>query len=613
MKVFRGTEVELDDGTWLIPAAEHSIRVSTFPYSLKEVKNILENTTTDYYNFFENRVNRKTVTQILGEGAELFTEEDAIAFLREHSFVTWINKPVQDHHENWEHHIQSEEQRQLRKWFYQPNPEVAPDAWAPRMFNTRSLNNGTLVENLGDRVKDITVAPPTEVPPYIGGPWGFDDTSYGKITPIPPTPGDGMEFAVIGEDNILFTIYFGLEALGYPNGPYLQWWSGKDRWDGTSGFLWFIECPEGVIPMGGHIEQYLDGAEDWSSIPSRWCRIYNRNFSDPAWKNWTTVEYVEGGEPIEGGGIMSRYSPRIGSKAIEIALADRGDVKSIIKTFWDFDISHVISDTLFGKPIDSLLGLRFYYGMREHVKRSPGAQAVRLGRTTMEGVSVPYSESDFASREFKIPAPVGRFGNFLDYAPYTQYEIFIPFVGWRSLDVQELYNSDIRIIYNVSLATGVTLVLIQVNGNTILQESTNMGIDIPVNVQKMDGLLRDIASLASASATLAVPGAGAVASLGMNFANTLSGNTEMARSSSLTNENGNLSEFDIITKVTRPIPFNLEILEKIGYKFEKFGSLSQGSTGLITIEQVADTSSLSSCRYKGEILAKLKDGIYLGL
>lgn len=46
------------------------------------------------------------------------------------------------------------------------------------------------------------------------------------------------------------------------------------------------------------------------------------------------------------------------------------------------------------------------------------------------------------------------FGSFLDYAPYTNIQIYIPFVGYQTLNTDEVMGNEINLFYHIDLATG---------------------------------------------------------------------------------------------------------------------------------------------------------------
>lgn len=57
------------------------------------------------------------------------------------------------------------------------------------------------------------------------------------------------------------------------------------------------------------------------------------------------------------------------------------------------------------------------------------------------------------------------FGNFADYDPYTSYYIYLPFIGYKPLSVDQIMGKTIRVLYRISLLTGNCVVYITNNSN----------------------------------------------------------------------------------------------------------------------------------------------------
>ena len=121
------------------------------------------------------------------------------------------------------------------------------------------------------------------------------------------------------------------------------------------------------------------------------------------------------------------------------------------------------------------------------------------------------------------------FGSFLDYNPYTSIKIYLPFIGYRELDVDEVMNASLHLYYNVDALTGACVALINVskdirgtNLNSVLYQFDGMiANELPVSAadysQVASALMRGIATTAAAigiSAATGGAGAGAGAALG---------------------------------------------------------------------------------------------------
>lgn len=119
------------------------------------------------------------------------------------------------------------------------------------------------------------------------------------------------------------------------------------------------------------------------------------------------------------------------------------------------------------------------------------------------------------------------FGSFLDYAPYTQISLYLPFYGCVELSANELQNADkITILYRINLYDGATVIKVHVeklnnaaqnnsvNVKHVLYEyNTNVKTEIPITSGANSEHMKTIATLCAAAATaVAAPVAGAGAS-----------------------------------------------------------------------------------------------------
>lgn len=92
-------------------------------------------------------------------------------------------------------------------------------------------------------------------------------------------------------------------------------------------------------------------------------------------------------------------------------------------------------------------------------------------------------------------------GNCLDYAPYTQISLFLPFCGFYDLDVDEVMGKTIQVKYRVDIASGSCMASIIVNGSVMYQYSGNCSQQIPVSSVDFNSFLTNAFSVAVATAT----------------------------------------------------------------------------------------------------------------
>ena len=73
-----------------------------------------------------------------------------------------------------------------------------------------------------------------------------------------------------------------------------------------------------------------------------------------------------------------------------------------------------------------------------------------------------------------------KYHSFLDYAPFTSVEIYLPFIGLCDLDINVLVNRTITINYIVDCITGSLKVQLLYNSKPLYQFNGTIGVDIPI-------------------------------------------------------------------------------------------------------------------------------------
>ena len=73
-----------------------------------------------------------------------------------------------------------------------------------------------------------------------------------------------------------------------------------------------------------------------------------------------------------------------------------------------------------------------------------------------------------------------HYHNFLDYAPYTNVILYLPYIGFKELDTTLVMNKTLQVIYTVDAITGGCLAQVYVNSVRLYEFTRNVGIDIPI-------------------------------------------------------------------------------------------------------------------------------------
>ena len=100
----------------------------------------------------------------------------------------------------------------------------------------------------------------------------------------------------------------------------------------------------------------------------------------------------------------------------------------------------------------------------------------------------------------------------LDYSPFSKLGIYLPFIGYQELDIDECRESPINLLYRIDILSGTCVALITINGRTIYQFTGNCLTQLPLTSMDAQTMLSNAVNIgiaaASAGATAAVASAG---------------------------------------------------------------------------------------------------------
>lgn len=176
---------------------------------------------------------------------------------------------------------------------------------------------------------------------------------------------------------------------------------------------------------------------------------------------------------------------------------------------WSSDFISLI-EHMFTEPIDAVIGLHtlFYGGS---LPTGQSGHQIKLGAidaTGCTGTLITNQFMKFQCGSVNIPE---YWNNANDYAPYTEAEIFLPFIGFRDLDINEIMGGSVSLSYGIDIFTGACVAMIGVMRDHISQAlytfEGNCAIQQPVTGADYS---RIIGGLISAGMGIATGGAGAV-------------------------------------------------------------------------------------------------------
>ena len=213
------------------------------------------------------------------------------------------------------------------------------------------------------------------------------------------------------------------------------------------------------------------------------------------------------------------------------------------------------------------------------------------------------------------------FGNFLDYTN-TTVSIYLPFIGWNPLDVQDVMDATLTLVYNIDNQTGQCIVLLKCTKNNMDVDSVtyewsgNIATQLPLTgndaSQYLLGLMQSVTSITTINYGSKAPIV--AANLGNAATNAITASfnkNKIMTSGRLDSNTGNLSIMYPYIKIERPIwsrPNNY--LDMIGQPYNAENTLGSLS-GYVEVEEVKSELNGVPKEMRDSIIELLKDGVYI--
>lgn len=220
---------------------------------------------------------------------------------------------------------------------------------------------------------------------------------------------------------------------------------------------------------------------------------------------------------------------------------------------------------LFSDPMDCIIGLGI---LPVHPTLSGGAN-VKFGNidtsVIMSKISSQYTELDCGSINLDE-----YIGSFLDYSPYVNISIYLPYVGIRELSPDDVMNDSIHVVYHIDVLTGGCCAMIETGKKGLLYSFNGSCItNVPLTAINFSGAIQNavsaigagvttVAGMATGAAPLTAMGASQLLTSGANTA--LNSKPSISRSGSMGGSAGLMSyqkPYIIINRPRMSVPSNL--------------------------------------------------------
>lgn len=275
----------------------------------------------------------------------------------------------------------------------------------------------------------------------------------------------------------------------------------------------------------------------------------------------------------------------------------RAQLMSFSQWLWSTNFIDVVQK-LFASPADAIINL-----MELYVTPSTGSgtMAITCGYVS-SGVQSKWINSRYKEIDCGDVTISESFGNIFDYE-YTDITLFLPFVGFVSLDVDGIMRSKVKVKYTVDVLTGACLARVLVTRDTYTVHSYSFGGNCGVTLPWSAGSLAQVySSLALGGLALGLASTPAAAIMA-GAHGVLGAKTQVTKSGAYGSNQGSMDckvPFIVLKKNMTAMPSNYWTHQ--GYPFHQTTQLSRckGYTkatnihysGTATSEEVAEIENL---------------------
>ena len=199
-------------------------------------------------------------------------------------------------------------------------------------------------------------------------------------------------------------------------------------------------------------------------------------------------------------GFISLYSP------------STSQLRSLASYLWTSDFVDNIKK-MFGDPMDVIIGLtQLPFTVPTGASTSVKAGFIDTG-ISMPRVSQQYIDFNMGSIKYG-----SYWGNSLDFDPYTKVQIYLPFIGFRTLNTNDVINSTVSLKYRIDCLTGSVTAWVSSGSFVKYEFSGQCGASIPVTSQNYNNVINTAINIVSTVGTgiiggVATGGLGTMASM----------------------------------------------------------------------------------------------------
>ena len=145
-------------------------------------------------------------------------------------------------------------------------------------------------------------------------------------------------------------------------------------------------------------------------------------------------------------------------------------------------------------PLDYVIGLNIIPSQGLSIGES---SVIKFGFTS-SGVSMPRLSNQFFTVDCgSISFPTLCGDTFLDYAPYSKFSIYLPYIGFKDVDANDFVGHTIGVIYHGDTVTGGVTAYITKDGSVMYQYSGCCALNIPLSADNWGNTISGAVQIAT--------------------------------------------------------------------------------------------------------------------
>lgn len=272
--------------------------------------------------------------------------------------------------------------------------------------------------------------------------------------------------------------------------------------DMTSGYTVFFSMASDVGILTYHAyrenQTYFGKFSTWLNGIPEW-----KDNADP-YTPGRTSEHGGGGRSFDGSSDPVDIppvpvDPVLNSGFVSLYKMDTMKLMDLATFMWDADLFDVSAwQKVMANPFDAIISLKY---VPANPNTLPNPAPIKIGNV-QTNVSAPVVSQQYVQIQCGTLDVEEYSGSYLDYSPYTKVEIYLPFIGFRELNTDEVMDKTLTLTYNVDVLSGSCVANIKVGDTVLYQFAGECAMDIPItgrdSGKTLAGILGVIASAGSA-------------------------------------------------------------------------------------------------------------------